>query len=348
MAPPSPLHLTALTLDELEARLGGRSRAVAAARWLYAGGLPAGLPERIPGVAAERWLGLLAQHALPRVAVRERQVSRDGTTKFLLDVDGAKVESVLIPSRGRSTVCVSSQSGCTRHCAFCATATLGFQRQLAAGEILAQFLIARAEAPEDAPVTNVVFMGMGEPLDNLEEVLRAVRVLTQSPAPQLGAEQVTVSTSGVLPGMRRFLAESRASLALSLNATTDAQRDALMPHNRRWPIASLLEALREDGAAHPGRVTFVEYVLFAGVNDTDADAERLPALLEGLPVRVNLIPHNPMGASTLRAPGPEQVLAFQKRLREAGLRCFVRWPRGQEIAAACGQLARTARGSSAA
>lgn len=343
MAPPLPLHLTALTLDELDACLGGRSRAVAAARWLYSGGLPSDLPERIPGVAAERWQALLAKHALPKVAVRERQVSADGTTKFLLDVAGAQVESVLIPSRGRSTVCVSSQSGCTRHCAFCATATLGFQRQLAAGEILAQFLIARAEAPEDAPVTNVVFMGMGEPLDNLEEVLRAVRVLTQAPAPQLGMEQVTVSTSGVLPGIRRFLAEAKVSLALSLNATSDAQRDVLMPHNRKWPIASLLEALRDDAAARPGRVTFIEYVLFAGVNDTDADAERLVALLDGLPVRVNLIPHNPAGASELRAPTPEGVLAFQKRLRDAGLRCFVRWPRGREIAAACGQLARTAR-----
>lgn len=343
MSAPAPLHLTALTLDELQVGLGGRSRAVAAARWIYGGGLPLSLPPRVPGVAAERWQGLCARHPLPTAEVRERQVSEDGTTKLLVALDGAAVETVLIPSRGRSTVCVSSQSGCTRHCAFCATATLGFKRQLAAGEIVAQVLLARAEAPPDAPVTNVVFMGMGEPLDNLDAVLRAVRVLTQTPAPQLGFEQVTVSTSGVLPGMQRFLAESRASLALSLNATTDAQRDALMPHNMKWPIASLLGVLREDARAHPARVTFVEYVLFAGVNDTDADAARLAALLEGLPARVNLIPHNAMGALALRPPPPERVLAFQQRLREGGLRCFVRWPRGREIAAACGQLALAAR-----
>jgi 23S rRNA (adenine2503-C2)-methyltransferase len=343
MAVPTPQTLTGLTLEELTDQLGSRTRALAAVRWLYAGALPPELPERIPGVAANAWAGVRARFALPRASVRERRVSVDGTIKFLIALDGVAVESVLIPSRGRSTICLSSQSGCTRHCAFCATATLGFKRQLTAGEIVAQFLIARAEAPSDAPATNVVFMGMGEPLDNLDEVLRAVRVLTQSPAPQLGAEQITVSTSGVLPGMQRFLRESSASLALSLNATTDEQRDALMPHNRKWPIASLLGALREHAAADPSRVHFIEYVLFDGVNDSDADAERLAALLEGLPARVNLIPHNPMGSSSLRAPAAERVLAFQKRLRGFGRLCFVRWPRGQEIAAACGQLALTAR-----
>jgi len=343
MPVPGPVPLTALTIDALAALLGGRARALAAARWIYGGGLPTSVPDRVPGVAAQRWQALIAQHPLPKATVRERHASEDGTVKLLLDLDGAAVETVLIPSRGRSTICVSSQSGCTRHCAFCATATLGFKRQLSAGEILAQFLLARAEAPPDAPVSNVVFMGMGEPLDNLDAVLRAVEILTQTPAPQLGFEQVTVSTSGILPGMQRFLAESRASLALSLNATTDAQRDALMPHNQKWPIASLLGLLREDAGVHPSRVTFVEYVLFAGVNDTEEDAARLTALLAGLSARVNLIPHNPMGSSSLRAPTPERVLAFQKRLRDAGLRCFVRWPRGREIAAACGQLALTAR-----
>lgn len=342
MPAPSPPHLTALTVGELESLLGSRTRAIAAARWLYGEGLRESLPDRVPGVSASAWQELTSRHTLPRAQVREKRTSEDGTTKLLLDLEGAAVESVMIPSRGRSTLCLSSQSGCTRHCAFCATATLGFKRQLTAGEILAQFLIARTAAPADAPVTNVVFMGMGEPMDNLDEVLRAVQVLTQTPAPQLGCEQVTVSTSGILPGMRRFLRESKASLALSLNATTDAQRDWLMPQNQKWPIAALLGALREDAAAHPSRVHFIEYVLFDGVNDTDADAERLAALLEGLPARVNLIPHNPMGSSALRAPTQERVLAFQKRLRALGPRALVRWPRGQEIAAACGQLALTA------
>lgn len=342
MAPPLPLLLTGLTVDELESQLGGRSRAVSAAKWIYGGPLRREVADRIEGVAVDRWRSVIAAHALPRVHVREQRQTQDGTTKFLIDLDGVSVETVLIPAKGRSTVCVSSQSGCTRHCAFCATATLGFRRQLGAGEIVAQFLLAREAAPPDAPVSNVVFMGMGEPMDNLDQVLRAVKVLTQTPAPQLGNEQVTVSTSGVLPGMKRFLRESKVSLALSLNATTDAQRDALMPHNETWPIAELMAALRDEAKVHSGREHFIEYVLFDGVNDSDEDAVRLGELLRELPVRINLIPHNPVGAEGLRAPDPGRMLAFQKVLRDAGYRCFVRWPRGREIAAACGQLALTA------
>jgi 23S rRNA (adenine2503-C2)-methyltransferase len=180
---------------------------------------------------------------------------------------------------------------------------------------------------------------MGEPLDNLDEVLRAVEVLTQSPAPQLAAVQVTVSTSGVLPGMRRFLKECRASLALSLNATTDDVRDRLMPHNRTWPIESLLGLLREDATHDARRIHFIEYVLFDGVNDTDADADRLVQLLQGVSARVNLIPHNPFEGNPLGPPSNERVRAFHERVVSQGLRCMVRWPRGQEIAAACGQLA---------
>jgi 23S rRNA (adenine2503-C2)-methyltransferase len=235
-------------------------------------------------------------------------------------------------------VCVSSQAGCTRACVLCATATLGFRRQLRAWEMLAQFFVARAEADADAPVRNVVFMGMGEPMDNLDEVLRAVAVLTGPPL-QLRAQRVTVSTSGVLPGMRRFLAESGASLALSLNATTDDARRRLMPQTRTWPIAALLGALRDDAARTPGRVHFVEYVLFDGVNDTDADADRLVRLLDGLAARVNLIPHNRHAASALAPPPVERLLAFQRRVAGQGVRCLVRWPRGRDVAAACGQLA---------
>jgi 23S rRNA (adenine2503-C2)-methyltransferase len=339
MAPPIPLHLTGLTVEELETFLGSRARALAAAKWIYGGSLAREVPERIEGVAWERWQALTRAHPLPKVTVRERRTTPDGTTKLLVGLDDVAVETVLIPARGRSTVCVSSQSGCTRHCAFCATATLGFRRQLSAGEILAQFLLARESAPEGAPVTNVVFMGMGEPLDNLDQVLRASRVMTQMPAPRLGNEQVTVSTSGVLPGMKRFLRESKVSLALSLNATTDAQRDALMPHNKTWPIAELMQALRDEAQVHPDRQHFIEYVLFDGVNDSDEDAARLAELLRGIPVRINLIPHNPMGADGLSAPKDARLLEFQQRMRDAGYLCFVRWPRGREIAAACGQLA---------
>lgn len=327
------------TLPELADALQSPARARAALRWVYAQpALPPVLPSRLPGVATAPWTAFAARATWAPPTLHARTVGADGTTKYALGFGPTVVETVRIPARGRSTVCVSSQAGCTRRCVFCATQTLGFTRQLTADEIVAQFLVARAEAPRDAPARNVVFMGMGEPMDNLDEVLRAVHVLTQAPAPQLRAQSVTVSTSGVLPGMRRFLRESRASLALSLNATTDETRARLMPHDRIWPIADLLELLRTVAAREPERLCFVEYVLFDGVNDTDADADRLVALLAAVPARVNLIPHNPFPGGDLRAPSAERLHAFQARVVGQGQRCMVRWPRGRDIAAACGQL----------
>ncbi len=332
--------LTGLALDELAVRLGSRTRALAARRWLFEAGAPATeLPARIPRVSEAAWSALRAEVGMPAFAVSARRRAPDGTVKYAVAFSGATVETVLIPGKGRSTVCVSSQAGCTQSCRFCATATLGFVRSLSAGEIVLQYLLARAEAPDDAPARNVVFMGMGEPMDNLDAVLRAVRVLTEEGFPALSPSHVTVSTSGVLPGLKRFLAESKAQLALSLNATTDAQRERLMPQNRSWPIARLLGALREDQERGSGRRYFIEYVLWDGVNDSDGDAERLVGLLSGLRAHVNLIPHNPFEASPLRAPSEARVLAFQDRVHRGGLRCLVRWPRGQEIGAACGQLA---------
>ncbi len=334
-----------LPFDELAARLGSRARALQARRWLYAcrPAPPEALPERIPGVTPRAWRGLREDAPLEAWRLRARDVATDGTQKFALElgheVRAATVETVLIPARGRSTVCLSSQAGCTRHCAFCATATLGFRRQLSAGEMLVQYAVAQAAAPDDAPARNVVFMGMGEPLDNLDEVLRAVERLTEEGAPRLAATHVTVSTAGVLPGMRRFLRESRAQLALSLNATSDAVREGLMPHARVWPIAALLGALRDDAAAGSGRRYFIEYVLIAGLNDGDADAARLVALLADLPAHVNLIAHNGFAGSPLLPPEPQRVRRFQGLLADAGLRALIRAPRGRDVAAACGQLA---------
>jgi len=187
-------------------------------------------------------------------------------------------------------------------------------------------------------------MGMGEPMDNLDAVMSAVDRLLEPPLPRVGAQHVTVSTSGVLPGMKRFLREGRGHLALSLNATTDAAREALMPQNRQWPIGDLLEALREDQRRGSGRRYFIEYVLWDGVNDTDADADRLVELLRGLNAHVNLIPHNPFAGNPLRPPSPERVQRFWKLVADGGVRCLVRQPRGREIAAACGQLALAGRG----
>jgi 23S rRNA (adenine2503-C2)-methyltransferase len=243
---------------------------------------------------------------------------------------------VLIPGRGRSTVCVSSQAGCTRRCDFCATSRLGAGRNLRAGEIVLQYLVAAAAEPERP--RNVVFMGMGEPLDNVREVLAAVRGLTDV-FPGLSPRHVTVSTAGVLPGMKRFLAESDANLALSLNATTDAVRTRVMPHNQRWPIAVLLSLLREEGERRPWRRFFVEYVLLAGINDGDDDAGRLADLVRGIDAQVNLIPHNPFPGSPYAASSRPATLRFQGRVKSQGVKSIVRWPRGADIAGACGQLA---------
>ena len=335
------LTFPGLPLASLTEILGSRTRALAARKWLFSQRpLPATLPPRIPGVSQGAWDALRAAAPLPEWRVAERTRAADGTTKIALALGSAAIETVLIPADGRSTVCVSSQAGCTRECRFCATAAIGFSRPLTAGEIVLQCAVAAAESTPAQPTRNVVFMGMGEPMDNLDEVMAALEILTDAAAPRLAWTHLTVSTSGVLPGMKRFLRESRAHLALSLNATTDAQREGLMPHNRVWPIAALLAALRADAARGKGRRYFIEYVLWRDLNDTDDDARRLVALLAGLPAHVNLIPHNPFEGNLLEPPSEERVLAFQRVVRDGGVRCLVRWPRGREIAAACGQLAR--------
>jgi 23S rRNA (adenine2503-C2)-methyltransferase len=215
---------------------------------------------------------------------------------------------------------------------------MGFRRNLNAGEIVLQFLTAREAATRSGhALTNVVFMGMGEPLDNLDAVLLAVRSLTDV-FPGLSPRRVTVSTSGVAPRMSRFLRESRASLALSLNATTDEIRTRLMPHNQTWPLASIVAVLREATVDRPRRF-FVEYVQLPGVNDSAADAERMADLLGGLDCHVNVIPHNPFFGSPFRAPEREETLRFHAQIKERGLTGIIRWPRGREVAGACGQLA---------
>jgi 23S rRNA (adenine2503-C2)-methyltransferase len=346
---PSGATFTGLSLDALSARLGSRARALAARRWLYTcRPTPAALPERIAGVAPAAWAALYESVAMPAWRLVERSLATDGTIKYALDVAGAMIEAVLIPADTRSTVCVSSQSGCTRKCGFCATATLGFRRQLQADEIVLQYVLAQSEAPTAAPARNIVFMGMGEPMDNLDEVMSAIDRLLEPPLPHVGPSHITVSTSGVLPGIQRFLREGRGHLALSLNATTDAAREALMPHNRQWPIGDLLDALREDQRRGSGRRYFIEYVLWDGVNDSDDDARRLVVLLDGLHAHVNLIPHNPFVENPLQPSPSERVRQFQKHLLDAGLRAIVRTPRGRDIAAACGQLARRATGEARA
>lgn len=345
-----------LTVDDWARRLGGASRAKSMVRWLYSdeAALLAGpnvpdvskeghrtlpLPDRIEGVSHRVLDPLLQGLTLSVPTCKSRNASEDGTIKYAFSVGrGEAIESVLIPAAGRSTLCVSSQMGCTRHCAFCATARLGFRRNLTAAEIVAQYWLARKDAPEGAPLRNIVFMGMGEPMDNLDQVMKAIRILTQQPEPQLSARNITVSTSGVLPGIRRILAEGRVNLALSLNATTQETRRRLMPQSDAWSMEQLLQALREDAQAHPERDVFVEMVLFDGVNDSEEDARRLVSILQGVNARVNLIAHNAFEGSPFKPTTQAKLQRFKDIVLQAGIRCLTRVPRGQEISAACGQL----------
>ena len=336
--PEESIDALAATFGDLRVLLASDSRALALRRFLLAGPLKV-LPARVPGVAESVLGPLRGSLVLPRARVTSTLQAEDGTTKWAMEFsDGQSAETVLIPSRTRGTVCVSSQSGCTRACAFCATATMGFRRNLTAGEIVHQYLVAREAATEAGlDATNVVFMGMGEPLDNLDAVLAAVRSLTDV-FPGLSPRRVTVSTSGVVPRMGRFLRESRASLAVSLNASMDEVRTRIMPHNKTWPLASIMAVLREAAAERPRRF-FIEYVQLPGVNDSAADAQRIAELLRGLDCHVNVIPHNPFPGSAFRAPDREETLRFHDQIKDRGLTGIIRWPRGRDVAGACGQLA---------
>jgi len=280
------------------------------------------------------------------------QVSTDGTRKMRFRTDdGRSIESVLIPEertaeereelgaggRDKLTLCVSSQVGCALDCGFCATATLGFGRNLSAGEIVQQVYIAAARAGRRP--TNLVFMGMGEPMHNFEQVTKAFSLLIHPWGAAFSPRRITVSTAGVVPKIGELGKLTPApNLAISLNATTDEVRDRIMPVNRKWPIADLLQAARDFPLAHARKVTF-EYVLLAGVNDSDADAERLPRLLKGIPSMVNIIPWNPFQGPQFERPSAERIRTFQELLRRHDVQTFIRTPRGDDIDAACGQLA---------
>jgi 23S rRNA (adenine2503-C2)-methyltransferase len=267
-----------------------------------------------------------------------RLQSVDGlTSKLLLRLhDGQEIEAVeMNTDTGRKTICVSTQAGCAMGCVFCVTGQFGFARNLEAGEIVEQVL--RFSAAQ-RPVTNVVFMGMGEPLANYDETLRAIRLLTHPQGLHLGARRITVSTSGVVPAMLRLADESlQVGLAVSLHAPTDELRSNLMPINRRWPISEVVAAA-DNYANLTGRRVSYEYTLMAGVNDSDALADELAELLRGRLCHVNLIPMNPSEDQTLRASSAERALAFEGRLRQASIAATIRVNRGRDILAACGQL----------
>jgi 23S rRNA (adenine2503-C2)-methyltransferase len=292
-----------------------------------------------------RWAhdALLSLQTEPGLVVAERAPAADGAKRLLLSGDGgALIESVIIPGPRRTTLCVSTQVGCARACSFCETGRLGLGRQLGASEIVDQVRVARGELSSDAPeLRNVVFMGMGEPLDNLENVARAASLLTDSRAFAFAPSHLTVSTVGGADKLEAFFKNVPAELALSLNAPDDERRDRIMPINKRFPLATLKEALIR--ALPKGRRVFVEYVLFDGFNDAPSDADLVAAWTRGLRCRVNVIPANPGPDPDLRAPSPERVDAFVARLASRGVTTLVRRPRGRDVGGACGQLAGAAR-----
>jgi 23S rRNA (adenine2503-C2)-methyltransferase len=288
------------------------------------------------------------------LALRERAPAGDGSERLLLATrDGAYVETVIIPGPGRTTVCVSSQVGCARACTFCETGRLGLTRQLDAGEIVDQIRTARLVHADSVrqrrapPISNVVFMGMGEPFDNLEEVAKATDLLTDHNAFALPRSKVTVSTVGVADKIETFFRTCRAELAVSLNAPTDAKRSAIMPVNQRFPLETLVGALvTHTPRAH--KVLF-EYVLIDGFNDSLEDAAALARVVSPVRCRVNVIPLNPGSDPGLRTPSPAAVDAFVAELVRLGVTTLVRRPRGRDVGGACGQLAaerrpRTLRG----
>jgi 23S rRNA (adenine2503-C2)-methyltransferase len=332
-------------------------------RWIHRRGeldaanmtdLPLPLRERLGAAGLKAPLEVVDQHR-----------AKDGTRKLVLGMQGGgRIECVLIPmtplssdadlaasdeedegelgatERTKVTLCVSTQFGCAMGCVFCASGRAGLGRGLGADEIVSQVIIARRFLDANEDLTNLVFMGMGEPLHHYDETARALRLLTHPEGTGMSPRRITVSTVGLVPGLKKLGADfaGKVGLAVSLHAPDDATRERIVPMNKRYPLAELMQALRSYPLPKRRRIT-IEYTLIDGVNDSDAHAERLVRLLKGLPVKVNLIPMNPVVGSELRASTPERVEAFQSHLAGSGYSCFVRARRGDEVSAACGQLA---------
>ncbi|MES1187838.1 MAG: 23S rRNA (adenine(2503)-C(2))-methyltransferase RlmN [Myxococcales bacterium] len=338
-------------------------------RWIHERGVLD--PDQMTDLSKSLRERLKADGFAPPAKVAEVHAAADGTRKLVLELgQGARVECVIIPmtdlagadadasaapeddeddaearapgaaEKARITLCVSTQYGCAMGCVFCASGQAGLQRGLTASEIVAQVLISKTHLTPNEEIKNLVFMGMGEPLHHYDETARAIRLLTHPAARGMSPRRITVSTVGLVPGIARLGADfgGKVGLAVSLHAPNDVIRDRIMPMNRKFPIVELMRALREYPLPQRRRIT-IEYTLMNGVNDGEAEARELTQLLRGLRVKVNLIPMNPISASELKAPSGARVAAFQRVLSEAGLSCFVRTRRGDEVSAACGQLA---------
>lgn len=285
---------------------------------------------------------MLSERAeLRALSFKEIRAAADGTKKILFSLeDGLLIETVIIPcDRGRNTVCVSSQVGCAMNCQFCFTGRMGLTRHLTAAEIVDQAVFAhRLFHDEVGSITNVVFMGMGEPLHNIENVIKAADIMVHDQGLHFSPRRVTVSTSGLVPQLKRFLHESNCSVAVSLNATTDEVRNWIMPINRKYKLSVLLQTLREELRHKNNYKVLFEYVMLAGVNDSFEDAKRLIDLVQGIPCKINLISFNPHSGSKFKPTPEEKIVEFRNILAEGGCIVFLRLSRGDDQMAACGQL----------
>lgn len=288
---------------------------------------------------------LRQKFAIKRPMIIEKQTSMDGTIKWLLQFeDGTKAETVFIPEEDRGTLCISSQVGCTLNCSFCHTGTQRLVRNLTPSELVGQILIAFDElsawpsAQAGRPVTNIVLMGMGEPLYNLDNVITALKIVMDNEGISISKRRITLSTSGIVPEIYKCGLETDVNLAISLHAVTDDVRNILVPINKKYPIKDLLRACREyPGVSNSRRITF-EYVMLKGINDSISDAKALIRLMEGIPAKINLIPFNPWPGSPYERSEKSQIEQFAKIILKAGYPSPVRTPRGDDILAACGQL----------
>ncbi len=348
-----PVNLAGLTRAQLQAALlasgavaPDKARMRTAQIWRWAHHYGATDFSRMTDIAKEARAALEQSFVLHRPDVAERQVSRDGTRKWLIRfAPGVEAETVFIPGVGRAgALCVSSQVGCTLNCTFCHTGTQPLVRNLTAAEIIAQVQVARDDLGEwpspdsERQLSNIVFMGMGEPLYNLDNVAAAVEVIADNEGIAISRRRITLSTSGVVPEIPRAGEVTQAMLAVSLHATTDALRDELVPLNRRYPIAELMAAVRAyPGLSNARRVTF-EYVMLKGINDSPAEARALVGLLKGVPAKINLIPFNPWPGSPYACSDWSTIERFAAIINRAGYASPIRTPRGRDILAACGQL----------
>jgi 23S rRNA (adenine2503-C2)-methyltransferase len=346
------VDICAMTLPEAEAFALGRGwtkfRGEQIWRWVHASG--ARTFDEMTNVSREIRAELAEHASIGSLKIAEVQTSSDGTRKLrLVTRDGHSIESVIIPDGDKTTQCISSQVGCAVDCQFCATAKLGLVRNLDAGEIVDQVYLARkmlSELEPDRRLTNLVYMGMGEPLHNYDQLIRSLQILTNDKGAKLGQRRITVSTSGLVPKLEKLGAETsvRPNLAVSLNAPNDEIRDEIMPINRKWNIAKLMAALRAYPIEQRRRITF-EYVLLAGVNDSLRDAAQLAKLLRGVKCKVNIIPWNPHPEAPYQRPADAVIEAFQMECKRLGLPTYLRTPRGDDIDAACGQLANRSNGA---